>query len=183
MKGYITASVILGAAAVFSSLIISGNISFKDEHIIQLSGGAIKLGDVYKENKNLDEFHLHESTKVDIAHNPGPLKNFIDRISHIQKLENDYKLENPNYEPMVRVSIVTARNAPSHKRAINTMREWGILANEAFFMGGVDKSKVLEILKPHIFFDDQMTHLKSSGVLPSVHIPFGIANKVVHNES
>jgi len=25
--------------------------------------------------------------------------------------------------------------------------------------------------------------LKSSGVLPSVHIPFGIANKVVHNES
>ncbi len=94
---------------------------------------------VYKENKNLDEFHLHESTKVDIAHNPGPLKNFIDRISHIQKLENDYKLENPNYEPMVRVSIVTARNAPSHKRAINTMREWGILANEAFFMGGVDK--------------------------------------------
>ena len=138
---------------------------------------------VYKENKNLDEFYSHESTKVDIAHNPGPLKNFIDRISHIQKLENDYKLENPNYEPMVRVSIVTARNAPSHKRAINTMREWGILANEAFFMGGVDKSKVLEILKPHIFFDDQMTHLKSSGVLPSVHIPFGIANKVVHNES
>ncbi len=51
MKGYITASVILGAAAIFSSLIISGNISFKDEHIIQLSGGAIKLGDVYKENK------------------------------------------------------------------------------------------------------------------------------------
>ena len=41
MKGYITASVILGAAAIFSSLIISGNIS----------GGAIKLGDVYKENK------------------------------------------------------------------------------------------------------------------------------------
>lgn len=34
MKGYITASVILGAAAIFSSLIISGNISFKDEHII-----------------------------------------------------------------------------------------------------------------------------------------------------
>ena len=137
---------------------------------------------VYKENKNLDEFHSHESTKVDIAHNPGPLKSFIDRISHIQKIENDYKLENPNYEPVLRVSIVTARNAPSHKRAINTMREWGILANEAFFMGGVEKSKVLEILKPHIFFDDQKLHLTSSGILPSVHIPFGIANKVVHNE-
>ena len=137
---------------------------------------------IYKENKNLDEFYSHESTKVDIAHNPGPLKNFIDRISHIQKLENAYKLENPNYEPVLRVSIVTARNAPSHKCAINTMREWGILANEAFFMGGVEKSKVLEILKPHIFFDDQKLHLTSAGILPSVHIPFGIANKVVHNE-
>lgn len=137
---------------------------------------------VYKENKNIDEFHLHESSKVDIAHNPGPLKNFIDRISYIQKLETTYKLKNPNYEPVLRVSIVTARNAPSHKRAINTMREWGILANEAFFMGGVEKSKVLEILKPHMFFDDQKLHLKSASILPSVHIPFGIANKVVHNE-
>ena len=137
---------------------------------------------IYKENKNLDEFHTHESTKVDVAHNPGPLKNFIDRISHIQKLENAYKLKNPNYEPVLRVSIVTARNAPSHKRAINTMRAWDILANEAFFMGGVDKSKVLEVLKPHIFFDDQKLHLKSASILPSVHIPFGIANKVVHNE-
>ncbi|WP_201583678.1 5'-nucleotidase [Psychrobacter immobilis] len=137
---------------------------------------------VYKESNQLGDFHSHESSRVNIVHNPGPLKNFIDRLSHIQKIENDYKLRNPNYEPVLRVSIVTARNAPSHKRAINTMREWGILANEAFFMGGVDKSKVLEILKPHIFFDDQKLHLKSASILPSVHIPFGIANKVVHNE-
>lgn len=137
---------------------------------------------VYKESNQLGAFHSHESSRADIVHNPGPLKNFIDRISHIQKIENDYKLKNPNYEPVLRVSIVTARNAPSHKRAINTMREWGILANEAFFMGGVDKSKVLEILKPHIFFDDQKLHLKSANILPSVHIPFGIANKVVNKE-
>ncbi|WP_356639206.1 5'-nucleotidase [Psychrobacter sp. APC 3279] len=138
---------------------------------------------VYKKSNELGDFHSHESSKVDIAHNPGPLKNFLDRISYIQKLETTYKLKNPNYEPVLRVSIVTARNAPSHKRAINTMREWDILANEAFFMGGVEKSKVLEILKPHIFFDDQKLHLKSASILPSVHIPFGVANKVVHNES
>lgn len=132
---------------------------------------------VYKKSNELDDFHSHESSKVDILHNPGPLKSFLERISNIQNLENDKKLKNPSYEPILRVSIVTARNAPSHKRAINTMRAWGILANEAFFMGGVDKSKVLEILKPHIFFDDQKLHLKSSGILPSVHIPFGIANK------
>jgi len=132
---------------------------------------------IYKESKQLGDFHSHESSKVDIIHNPGPLKNFLERISNIQNIENDKKLNNPNYEPILRVSIVTARNAPSHKRAINTMRAWGILANEAFFMGGVDKSKVLEILKPHIFFDDQKLHLTSSEILPSVHIPFGVANK------
>jgi len=170
--------------------ILHGNISDDIEDMqlrIAFDFDGVLIDDeaetVYKKSNELGDFHFHESSKVDIAHNPGPLKNFLDRISYIQKLETSYKLKNPNYEPVLRVSIVTARNAPSHKRAINTMREWDILANEAFFMGGVEKSKVLEILKPHIFFDDQKLHLKSASILPSVHIPFGVANKVVHNES
>lgn len=170
--------------------ILHGNISDDIEDMqlrIAFDFDGVLIDDeaetVYKKSNELGDFHSHESSKVDIAHNPGPLKNFLDRISYIQKLETTYKLKNPNYEPVLRVSIVTARNAPSHKRAINTMREWDILANEAFFMGGVEKSKVLEILKPHIFFDDQKLHLKSASILPSVHIPFGVANKVVHNES
>ncbi|QPT34425.1 5'-nucleotidase [Proteus penneri] len=36
------------------------------------------------------------------------------------------------YVPLLKISIVTARNAPSHKRVINTMRGWGISVNEAF---------------------------------------------------
>lgn len=170
--------------------ILHGNISDDIEDMqlrIAFDFDGVLIDDeaetIYKKSNELGDFHSHESSKVDIAHNPGPLKNFLDRISYIQKLETTYKLKNPNYEPVLRVSIVTARNAPSHKRAINTMREWDILANEAFFMGGVEKSKVLEILKPHIFFDDQKLHLKSASILPSVHIPFGVANKVVHNES
>jgi hypothetical protein len=31
--------------------------------------------------------------------------------------------------------------------------------------------------QPHIFFDDQISHLSNtSTIIPSVHIPFGIAN-------
>ena len=57
------------------------------------------------------------------------------------------------------------------------MRNWGITVNEAFFLGGIEKKKVLEVLNPHIFFDDQKTHLvPTSSVLPAVHIPFGITN-------
>ena len=81
------------------------------------------------------------------------------------------------------MSIVTARNAPSHERALNTLKKWGVMANDAFFLGGVDKGLVLGVLKPHIFFDDQSGHLNStSKVAPSVHIPFGIKNVVEPTE-
>lgn len=131
---------------------------------------------VYKE-RNLGEFHEHETLHQDIPHTPGPLKAFLKRIAVIQKLEQEKREQEPTYEPILRVSIVTARNAPAHKRVINTMRHWGITVNEAFFMGGVEKAKVLDIMQPHIFFDDQKLHLEpAASRLPSVHIPFGIAN-------
>ncbi len=131
---------------------------------------------VYKQ-QSLGEFHQHETLRQDIPHTPGPLKAFLKRIAEIQKMEQDKHAQDPTYQPILRVSIVTARNAPAHKRVINTMRHWGITVNEAFFMGGVEKAKVLDIMQPHIFFDDQKLHLEpSSARLPSVHIPFGIAN-------
>ena len=50
-------------------------------------------------------------------------------------------------------------------------------ANEVFFLGGMKKDRILSILKPHIFFDDQRSHLQSDvGNIPMVHIPFGVAN-------
>lgn len=137
---------------------------------------------IYKTSGELSQFHNHEAKMVDVPHNAGPLKKFLLRISDIQKLELEKVKQDPNYIPLLKISIVTARNAPSHKRVINTMRAWGISVNEAFFMGGVEKANVLRILKPHIFFDDQRLHLKSSSELPSVHIPFGIANKNIDNK-
>lgn len=76
---------------------------------------------------------------VDTPHNPGPLKKFLLRISDIQKLELEKVKQDPSYVPLLKISIVTARNAPSHKRVINTMRAWGISVNEAFFMGELRK--------------------------------------------
>ncbi|WP_248919496.1 5'-nucleotidase [Pseudomonas entomophila] len=126
----------------------------------------------------LDSFHAHEVMNVAQPHNPGPLKEFFVRIARIQAAEEQYKLEHPGYENRLRVSIVTARNAPSHERALNTLKSWGVMANDAFFLGGIEKRRVLQVLKPHIFFDDQSGHLKStSTVVPSVHIPFGVTNQ------
>lgn len=126
----------------------------------------------------LTEFHAHEVKNVMQPHNPGPLKEFLVRMAKIQSVEEKYKTEHAEYKNRVRVSIVTARNAPSHERALNTLKSWGVMANDAFFLGGIEKGKVLGVLKPHIFFDDQSGHLKSaSAVVPSVHIPFGVTNQ------
>jgi 5'-nucleotidase len=132
---------------------------------------------VYQNSNCVDTFNKHEESRVDVPHSPGPLKDFLARISEIQKMEIKKQEQDASYQPILRVSIVTARGAPSHKRVINTMRSWDIMVNEAFFMGGVDKSKVLKVMKPHMFFDDQVRHLESSStVLPSVHVPFGVRN-------
>ncbi|QQX86710.1 5'-nucleotidase [Cupriavidus necator] len=50
------------------------------------------------------------------------------------------------------------------------IRSLGISVNEAFFLGGVEKRLVLEVLQPHIFFDDQRLHPDlASQTLPCVH--------------
>nr|WP_319491649.1 5'-nucleotidase [uncultured Desulfobacter sp.] len=135
---------------------------------------------IYQKTHDLNKFHEHEQENVNVTHNPGPLKDFLKKVSDIQKMEKEKSQTDGFYSPKLRISIVTARNAPSHERVINSMRSWGIIVNEAFFLGGIDKSNVLEILKPHIFFDDQKLHLESaSKVLPSVHIPFGVANQKI----
>jgi len=126
----------------------------------------------------LDEFHANEVKNVMQPHHPGPLKEFLVKMSNIQSAEEHYKIQHPGYENRLRISIVTARNAPSHERALTTLKSWGVMANDAFFLGGIEKGKVLAILRPHIFFDDQSSHLLSASVVvPSVHIPFGVTNQ------
>ncbi len=132
---------------------------------------------VYKE-EGLDRFQESESENEDIPHVPGPLKELCAKISFFQKLERRRKYKDKSYNKLLKVAIVTARSAPSHKRVVTTLNDWGISPDETFFMGGVDKTRVLEILKPQIFFDDQVDHLTgAANHIPSVHIPFGIANK------
>lgn len=127
---------------------------------------------------DLEQFKQHEVKHADTPHNPGPLKEFLAKIAQIQELEQTRAEQDSTYKPRLRVAIVTARSAPAHERVINTMRSWNLMVNDAFFLGGVEKRRVLEVWAPHIFFDDQRGHLDAAApVSPSVHIPFGIANR------
>jgi 5'-nucleotidase len=109
----------------------------------------------------------------------GPLARFFREISRLQRFERERRARTPNYERKLRTAIVTARNAPAHKRVVSTLRQWGIEVDEVFFLGGIAKDRVLEEFRPHMFFDDQLQHVEGvAGLAPSVHVPFGVANEL-----
>lgn len=132
---------------------------------------------VFKRNNDVDEFHAHETLNVGTPHRPGPLAGLFQKLASMQRLEEKAQQRDPAYKKILRIAIITARNAPSHERVVTTLKSWGVAADETFFLGGMDKARVLGVFRPHIFFDDQLSHLKSSGgTIPMVHVPFGVAN-------
>jgi 5'-nucleotidase len=129
------------------------------------------------QESGLAQFIAHETANLVSPHSPGPLRDLLKEINKIQRREEQRKLRQPDYAIRLRVSIVTARSAPAHERAVASLKQWGVTVNDAFFLGGIDKSAVLRILRPHIFFDDQKRHLETASLdVPSVHVPFGVLN-------
>ena len=133
---------------------------------------------LYQEG-TLEAYQANESALADVPLPKGPLAAFLEKINHIQRIEDAKHDADPGgYERRVRVAVVTARSAPAHERAINSIHQWGLRVNDAFFLGGIDKGPVLGVLQPHIFFDDQRRHVDTaSRSTPSVHIPFGELNE------
>jgi len=117
---------------------------------------------VYK-REGIAAFHDNEDSEQDIPMGEGPFATFLKKLASLQE-----RLPMRTEFSPVRIAIVTARNSPSEMRVIKTLRHWGVYVDEAFFLGGVEKSKILQAFKAHIFFDDQDRHLKSSSlVVPS----------------
>ncbi len=110
--------------------------------------------------------------------NLGVLADFLRGLNQIQHVEDKFFEQDPEYNRRLHVAIVTARSAPAHARAIRTIQSSGLRVNDGFFLGGIEKTDVLEVLRPHIFFDDKLDNLTGSAdTIPSVHIPWGISNE------
>ena len=113
-------------------------------------------------------FHKYEKDHEDEPLKEGPFAKLLIKLSKIQE-HFPSGIEN---SPL-RLAIVTARNAPSHMRVIKTLRKWGVYVDEAHFLGGLAKDKILEAFGAHIFFDDQDSHLVlASKVVPSGKVPY-----------
>ncbi len=163
----------------YASATIYTDLQFADDESseirIAFDGDAVIFSDeaerVYQEH-GLAEFVRHEVENSEIPLAPGPFKPFLEALNKVQRSYRD------SAEMPIRTALVTARSAPSHKRAIKTLRSWGVRIDEAFFLGGLDKAPILDKFRPHIFFDDQQTYCQSaSKVAPTGHVPSGVKNK------
>lgn len=103
----------------------------------------------------MDEYFAHEKEHASDPLAKGPVGNLLQKISFFQKMEKKRVKTDPTYRRVLKTAIITARNAPAHERVITTLKNWEVEVDDAFFLGGIDKARVLNILKPHIFFDDQ----------------------------
>lgn len=136
---------------------------------IAFDGDAVIFSDesekIYKE-KGLNEFLMHERKNANKLLPEGPFAKLLKTVSYIQKEFKDRRSP-------IRTALVTARNAPAHKRVILTLREWGVRIDEVFFLGGMGKQDVLKAFGVHIFFDDQAVHVEpASEHVASAQVPY-----------
>ncbi|MDQ7043742.1 MAG: 5'-nucleotidase [Sulfurimonas sp.] len=149
-----------------------------DEQVrIAFDGDAVLFDEsselVYKE-EGIDAFHKNEHKEQNTPMQEGPFAAFLIKLAKLQE-RLPMKME---FSP-VRIAIVTARNSPSDIRVIKTLRHWGVYVDEAFFLGGLEKSKILKSFRAHIFFDDQDVHLKNASlVVPSGKVLYPTNSKL-----
>jgi len=143
-------------------------VAFDFDGVLADSSGE----DIYK-SQGLEGFHKAEAERAEIPCSPGPLTDLFRKLHHLREIELERQSREPAYRRRLSLSIVTARSAPAHERVVSTLRKWNLVTDRTFFLGGVNKGRILSALRPHIFFDDQQhPHLDAAkDFTPSVHIP------------
>ncbi|MCQ2354343.1 MAG: 5'-nucleotidase [Clostridia bacterium] len=140
-----------------------------DKIRIAFDGDAVLFSDeaerIYQE-QGLEAFAEHERENAQKPLPEGPFAKLLKTISVIQK-------NFPKDSVPIRTALVTARNAPAHERVVRTLRAWNVRIDEAFFLGGIQKSEVLKAFDANIFFDDQTVHTDpASKLVPAARVPY-----------
>jgi 5'-nucleotidase len=143
----------------------------EDQVRIAFDADAVLFSDeseVLYKAEGLEAFHGSEDASREAPMKEGPYAGFLKKLASIQT-----RLPGRVEYSAIRLAIVTARNAPAEWRVITTLRHWGVYIDAAFFLGGLDKTAVLQALRPHIFFDDQELHVApASELVPSGRVPY-----------
>lgn len=122
--------------------------------------------EIVNQTKGLPAFHENEDKAQDIPLEKGPHAKLLMKLAKVQE-----RLPGRIEFSPIKIAIMTARNSPAEMRVIKTLRSWNVYVDEAFFLGGLQKSRFLKAFKPHIFFDDQDSHLDpAAGDVPSAKV-------------
>ena len=137
------------------------------------------------QHDGIDGFWKSESSQAGVPLGPGPLADLFTKLSRLHTMEEERKSVAPDYHRFLRTAIVTARSGPAQWRLATTLRNWNITVDQTFTLGGMNKSRILKRLRPHIYFDDQWSpHLEAAKeYTPSVHIPFGCVGDCMEKRS
>ncbi|MDJ0976863.1 MAG: 5'-nucleotidase [Planctomycetota bacterium] len=140
----------------------------EDEVRIAFDGDAVLFSgaseDLFQEH-GLEAFQAHEAEKAEVPMEAGPFLGFLRALCAIQ---HRFGIDGCP----LRTALITARDAISHERVVNTLQAMDVRIDEYFFLGGVRKQKVVKAFAPHIFFDDQLVHAEpASEVAPSAQVP------------
>lgn len=147
---------------------------------VAFDGDAVLFSDeseIIVKQHGLDTFFEHEKHFENQPLAQGPLKCFLEALG---KLQRKFYSKNERLNCPIRTFLVTARSAASSgARVLKTLRSWGLEIDEALFLAGAPKAPLLQKIRPHIFFDDQMFHIEGAKDLGTVaaHVPYGIGQK------
>lgn len=140
-----------------------------DEQIrIAFDGDSVLFSDEAErifQTQGLEKFTEHEITHKNKPLPPGPIQPFFDAIHQLQ-LHSTID---------IRTAIITARGGYTYERAINTLRQWNMKVDEAFFLNGTDKHDIIQQFAPDFYFDDRTSHLK--GIVTGGHVDSGVLNE------
>ncbi|CAB5662448.1 5'-nucleotidase [Delftia tsuruhatensis] len=159
------------AAHVFTDSVRASD-AHPNEVRIAFDGDAVLFSDeaerIYQTH-GLAAFQRHEIDKALQPLPDGPFKPLLAAL---------HRLQQAGAAGMrLRTALVTARSAPAHERAIQTLMSWNIAVDEAMFLGGLEKGPFLREFEPDFFFDDQTGHVSSAARhVPAGHVSSGISN-------
>ncbi len=161
-------------AARLSPMSVPVEATVADEKIrIAFDGDSCIFGDamdrVYK-TEGLAKAQQLEMEYEDTPIEPGPLHGFLMAVAALRSVFPDQADESP-----LNLIFATARGYKAQRRAIKTLRHWGVLFDRAHFLSGGAKGPVLRQSKATILFDDGAHNIKSAhdhGV-PAGHVPWG----------
>ena len=160
------------AARVLTESVLAGG-NYPHEVRIAFDGDAVLFSDEAEQvfqDEGLAAFQHHELSKATQPLPEGPFKPLLAALHRLQQAGNAAM--------RIRTSLVTARSAPAHERAIRTLMDWDIRVDEAMFLGGLPKGEFLREFEPDFFFDDQTRHVDHAARhVPSGHVASGIANQ------